>query len=116
MSEIKLKVSPEWDDTRTFNEICSQSKFSYLCKLKGKDKLAPGDYGKPHLVTEQTEKGLVFTQIEAFGGAFVDGDGIAGHGFVSEINKSFDLCIYLDAKECVKVYFELCGLDEYILK
>ena len=111
---MTFKISDNWDDTRTFEQICESAKFSYFFK-KRTGELASGDYQYPHLVMSQNEKHLEFTSIECVGGLMVRGDGYAGHGFVFEANKDFEMVVYLDAKECIRDYLTLSNQSEYIL-
>ena len=104
-------ISDKWDDVRTFEEICESTKFAYF--FKSGDKLASGDYQYPHLVYSQIEMGLNFTSIECIGGLMVRGDGIAGHGFIQEANKDFEIQIYLDPIECIREYLKLSNQTEY---
>ena len=113
---MNFRVSAEWDDTRTLDEMIEKSKFAFFYKKKDSNAL-PGDgFGRPHLVFEETKTGLVFSTLEDCGAGLIpNSDGISGHEFISEAAKTFDLLIFKDTKECIAEYLRLNNLASHIL-
>lgn len=112
----KFKISDDWDDIRTFGEICDGSKFTYFWCWKGEDRLAPGDNGKPHIVLEENDNFLLGVTIETNGGIAVDGEFSAGKEFIKEVSKDFDLMLEKDAKKAIASYLILSNSEEFILE
>ena len=108
------KVSEKWDDTRTFDEICDQSLFTYFFKKQSLNELAPNDDGKPHIVLKEDGEYLDFVLIGTYGGVVVDGDGNAGKGYMESMSEIYELYFEKDAKVAVLEYLRLAGLEEFI--
>lgn len=116
MGNWKFKISDEWDDVRTFDEICEKSKFTYYwCHIE-QDSLAPGDNGKPHIVLEDTGDFLRGVTIEVNGGIAVDGEFSAGKQFVKEVSKDYDLYLEKDARKAIAAYLIQSNAEEFILE
>lgn len=115
MNNWKFKIG-DWNDVRSFDEICDQSKFTYFWSYKDEERLAPGDKGKPHIVLFEDDKFLTGVIIESNGGIVVNAEFSAGKGYVEEVSKDFDLYLEKDARKAIAAYLIMSNSDEFIIE
>jgi hypothetical protein len=113
--EWKFKIG-DWDDIRSFDEICKKSKFTYFWCYEKDGRLAPGDNGKPHIVLEDSDKFLTGVTIETNGGLAVDAEFSAGKEFIREVSKDFEMYLSKDAKKAIAAYLIKSNSEEFILE